>query len=131
MLIRTLMIYAVNRCLLTSAVAIVEVIVFIATPGSLWFIAIDFVIGKLYANSLLASLNSRNALRAQSSQSGAFISADASTGIGSNLSNLGVRSTIPISDDASQHSLTSAQSAAGAYRGSTSTNKSRWFDTVH
>ncbi|ESK85690.1 hypothetical protein Moror_9917 [Moniliophthora roreri MCA 2997] len=79
MLITTLMIYAVNRCLLTSAVAIVEVIVFIATPGSLWFIAIDFVIGKLYANSLLASLNSRNALRARSSQSGAYISADTST----------------------------------------------------
>ncbi|KAJ3774151.1 hypothetical protein FB446DRAFT_490747 [Lentinula raphanica] len=62
-LITTLIVYAVNRCLLTSAVAITEVIVFILHPTSLWFLAIDFVIGKLYANSLLASLNSRHYLR--------------------------------------------------------------------
>ncbi|KAF9007202.1 hypothetical protein BDQ17DRAFT_1423266 [Cyathus striatus] len=65
----------INRCLLTSVVAVIEVIV-------LWFLAIDFVIGKrkrftllrgilaftfppatVYANSLLATLNSRQALR--------------------------------------------------------------------
>ncbi|PFH48780.1 hypothetical protein AMATHDRAFT_64599 [Amanita thiersii Skay4041] len=62
-LISTLIIYAINRCLLTSVVAIVEVIVFAAAPKSLWFVGIDFVIGKLYANSLLATLNSRNAVR--------------------------------------------------------------------
>lgn len=62
-LVNTLIIYAINRCLLTSVVAVAEVIVFAISPDSLWFIAIDFVIGKLYANSLLASLNSRSALR--------------------------------------------------------------------
>ncbi|KAG0701653.1 hypothetical protein DFH29DRAFT_549807 [Suillus ampliporus] len=62
-LVNTLIVYAINRCLLTSAVAVAEVIVFVIIPGSLWFIAMDFVIGKLYANSLLASLNSRCALR--------------------------------------------------------------------
>ncbi|KAG1873886.1 hypothetical protein F4604DRAFT_1925462 [Suillus subluteus] len=62
-LVNTLIIYAINRCLLTSIVAVAEVIAFAIIPGSLWFIAIDFVIGKLYANSLLASLNSRSALR--------------------------------------------------------------------
>lgn len=65
-LVNTLIIYAINRCLLTSVVAVVEVIAFAIIPGSLWFIAIDFVIGKLYANSLLASLNSRSALRGRS-----------------------------------------------------------------
>lgn len=62
-LVNTLIVYAINRCLLTSVVAVAEVIAFSINPGSLWFIAIDFVIGKLYANSLLASLNSRSALR--------------------------------------------------------------------
>ncbi|KAG1751867.1 hypothetical protein EDB19DRAFT_1205616 [Suillus lakei] len=62
-LVNTLILYAINRCLLTSVVAVAEVIAFAISPGSLWFIAIDFVIGKLYANSLLASLNSRSALR--------------------------------------------------------------------
>jgi len=58
-LINTLMVYAINRCVLTSVVAVAEVIAFAASPHSLWFLAIDFVIGKLYANSLLATLNSR------------------------------------------------------------------------
>ncbi|TFK59931.1 hypothetical protein BDN72DRAFT_905413 [Pluteus cervinus] len=62
-LLNTLIIYAINRCLLTSVVAIVEVIVFCISPNSLWFIAIDFVIGKLYANSLLATLNTRRAIQ--------------------------------------------------------------------
>jgi len=62
-IIDTLIVYAINRCLLTSAVAIIEVIVFSTSPNSLWFIAIDFVIGKLYANSFLASLNSRKTIR--------------------------------------------------------------------
>ncbi|KAF8963314.1 hypothetical protein BDZ97DRAFT_1919975 [Flammula alnicola] len=62
-LVSTLIIYAINRCLLTSVVAVVEVIVFATMPHALWYVAIDFFIGKLYANSLLATLNSRVALR--------------------------------------------------------------------
>ncbi|EGO03142.1 hypothetical protein SERLA73DRAFT_176663 [Serpula lacrymans var. lacrymans S7.3] len=62
-IVDTLIVYAINRCLLTSVVAIVEVIMFATSPNSLWFIAIDFVIGKLFANSFLASLNSRKTIR--------------------------------------------------------------------
>ncbi|KAG0701645.1 hypothetical protein DFH29DRAFT_1000054 [Suillus ampliporus] len=68
-LVNTLIVYAINRCLLTSAVAVAEVIMFAISPKSLWFLAIDFVIGKLYANSLLASLNSRSALRGRTRHS--------------------------------------------------------------
>jgi hypothetical protein len=62
-LISTLIIYAINRCLLTSAAATAEIIVLAAMPTSFWFLAIDFVVGKLYANSLLATLNTRRSLR--------------------------------------------------------------------
>ncbi|KAK0469781.1 uncharacterized protein EV420DRAFT_1634201 [Desarmillaria tabescens] len=62
-LIKTLIGYAITRCLLTSLVAVVEVIVFVTKPTSFYSFAIDFVIGKLWSNSLLASLNSRRALR--------------------------------------------------------------------
>jgi len=68
-LVDTLVIYAINRCLLTSLVAIVEVVMWAVDTQSSWFMAIDFTIGKLYANSLLASLNSRNFLRGQQSGS--------------------------------------------------------------
>ncbi|KAF9468118.1 hypothetical protein BDZ94DRAFT_843638 [Collybia nuda] len=62
-IINRLIIYAINRCILTSAVAVVEVVIFVALPNSFWSFAFDFIIGKLYANSLLASLNSRKSLR--------------------------------------------------------------------
>ncbi|KAK7454651.1 hypothetical protein VKT23_011404 [Stygiomarasmius scandens] len=62
-LIHKLVVYAVERCVLTSAVAVLEVILFLLVPGSLFAFAFDFVIGKLYANSLLASLNSRRHLQ--------------------------------------------------------------------
>ncbi|EMD38581.1 hypothetical protein CERSUDRAFT_113765 [Gelatoporia subvermispora B] len=54
-----LMVFAINRCVLTSLVAIVELVVFLKLQHTLWFLAIDFIIGKLYANSLLATLNTR------------------------------------------------------------------------
>ncbi|KAG7451139.1 uncharacterized protein BT62DRAFT_1071734 [Guyanagaster necrorhizus] len=62
-LIKTLIGYAITRCLLTSLMAVVEVIVFVTKPNSFYSFAIDFVIGKLWSNSLLASLNSRRSLR--------------------------------------------------------------------
>ncbi|KAG6918735.1 hypothetical protein DXG01_012220 [Tephrocybe rancida] len=62
-LVNILIVYAINRCVLTSVVAVAEVIAFAVSPHSLWFLAIDFVVGKLYANSLLATLNSRHGMR--------------------------------------------------------------------
>ncbi|KAF8962751.1 hypothetical protein BDZ97DRAFT_1091787 [Flammula alnicola] len=63
LVINKLIIFAINRCILTSAVAIVEMIIFKVLPNSFYSFAIDFVIGKLYANSLLAVLNARAKLR--------------------------------------------------------------------
>ncbi|KAI5995284.1 hypothetical protein F5J12DRAFT_785633 [Pisolithus orientalis] len=66
-LMNTLIIYAVNRCLLTSLVALADLIVFLQTADvqDTWSIALEFVVEKLYANSLLASLNSREHLRSK------------------------------------------------------------------
>ncbi|EDR08733.1 uncharacterized protein LACBIDRAFT_297260 [Laccaria bicolor S238N-H82] len=58
-LINRLIVFAINRCILTSAVAVIEMIIFLILPNSFYPFAIDFIIGKLYANSLLATLNSR------------------------------------------------------------------------
>ncbi|KDR76332.1 hypothetical protein GALMADRAFT_247721 [Galerina marginata CBS 339.88] len=65
-IINKLILYAINRCILTTAVAFAETIVFSVLPNSFYSIAIDFIVGKLYANSLLAVLNSRANLRPQS-----------------------------------------------------------------
>ncbi|KAI6021870.1 hypothetical protein BKA83DRAFT_4289004 [Pisolithus microcarpus] len=55
-LLNMLIIYAVNRCLLT---------LLLIDNQDAWAMGVDFNIGKLYANSLLASLNTRQYLRAQ------------------------------------------------------------------
>ncbi|KAI6150989.1 hypothetical protein BKA82DRAFT_4122563 [Pisolithus tinctorius] len=62
-LVNTLMIYAVNRCLLTLLVAIAELVTCVYLPQDSWTMGLDFIFAKLYANSLLASLNSRKYLR--------------------------------------------------------------------
>ncbi|KIO12324.1 hypothetical protein M404DRAFT_19174 [Pisolithus tinctorius Marx 270] len=65
-LLNTLIIYAVNRCLLTLLVAIAELVATIENQNS-WAMGMEFAMGKLYANSLLASLNTRQHLRSQDS----------------------------------------------------------------
>ncbi|KAI0701317.1 hypothetical protein BC835DRAFT_1323317 [Cytidiella melzeri] len=61
--INHLIIFAVNRCLLTAGVAVLEITLFAVFPNALWYLALDFAIGKLYANSVLATLNTRHSLR--------------------------------------------------------------------
>ncbi|TFL03984.1 hypothetical protein BDV98DRAFT_581032 [Pterulicium gracile] len=58
-LLNQLILYAVNRCVLTTAVAIAEVVCFKYVKHPYWALALDVIIGKLYTNSFLASLNSR------------------------------------------------------------------------
>ncbi|KIY43862.1 hypothetical protein FISHEDRAFT_77786 [Fistulina hepatica ATCC 64428] len=69
-IIDRLIVYAINRCILTSAVAVIEVVCFAILSNTFYSFAFDFAIGKLYANSFLASLNSREALRNHSTGGG-------------------------------------------------------------
>ncbi|KAI3604667.1 hypothetical protein WG66_008602 [Moniliophthora roreri] len=48
-LINKLIVLAINRCVLTSVVAIIEVILFLTIRNSLYAFAIDFIIGKCEA----------------------------------------------------------------------------------
>ncbi|KAI6127903.1 hypothetical protein EDD16DRAFT_217080 [Pisolithus croceorrhizus] len=68
-LMNTLVIYAVNRCILTLLFAIAEGVTIVGNEYT-WAMGFEFNIGKLYANSLLASLNTRQYLRSQVSGSG-------------------------------------------------------------
>ncbi|KIK13256.1 hypothetical protein PISMIDRAFT_688877 [Pisolithus microcarpus 441] len=63
-LLNTLIIYAVNRCLLTLLVALGE-LTSLVDNQDIWAMGLDFNIGKLYVNSFLASLNTRQYLRSQ------------------------------------------------------------------
>ncbi|KAI5984051.1 hypothetical protein EDD15DRAFT_1811418 [Pisolithus albus] len=65
-LINTLITYATNRCLLTLLVVISELAVNV-DQQAFWTMGLNFIMGKLYTNSLLASLNAREHLRSQGS----------------------------------------------------------------
>ncbi|KLO18157.1 hypothetical protein SCHPADRAFT_899957 [Schizopora paradoxa] len=57
--------YTVETGTLTSVTSIATLIFALATPDNLIFIALHFVISKMYINSFLASLNTRNIFRAE------------------------------------------------------------------
>ncbi|KAI6106593.1 hypothetical protein EV401DRAFT_2121459 [Pisolithus croceorrhizus] len=65
-LVNTLIIYAVNRCLLALLVSLGVLAVNVDQQSS-WTMGLDLIVGKLYTNSLLASLNAREYLESQSS----------------------------------------------------------------
>ncbi|KAJ8695577.1 hypothetical protein PTI98_008167 [Pleurotus ostreatus] len=64
-MINKLIIFAVNTGVLTSLCAIASLISAIA-PGTFLYIAFFFCLGRLYSNSLLATLNARKMIRAAS-----------------------------------------------------------------
>ncbi|KAF7298369.1 hypothetical protein MKEN_01361500 [Mycena kentingensis (nom. inval.)] len=56
--------WTIETGLVTSAAAILALVLFTTSPLSFGWLAVEVVIAKLYSNSLLASLNSRTTLRA-------------------------------------------------------------------
>ncbi|KAI9064924.1 hypothetical protein FKP32DRAFT_1675196 [Trametes sanguinea] len=69
-----LMMYAVQRGLLTAVVQAFETITISAFPTSLVYLPVTLMLSKLYTNALLATLNVRNALKAESTGGGNVIS---------------------------------------------------------
>ncbi|KAI6107862.1 hypothetical protein EV401DRAFT_427571 [Pisolithus croceorrhizus] len=67
-LLTVLIIYAINRCLLVLIVALAEFVATVELQNA-WSTGLDVTIGKLYANSLLASLNTRQHVRSRGSTS--------------------------------------------------------------
>ncbi|KDQ57073.1 hypothetical protein JAAARDRAFT_207418 [Jaapia argillacea MUCL 33604] len=62
-MVNRLMVFAVNTGLLTSLCAICSLSFFLAYPNTFIYIAFYFMLGRLYMNSLLATLNARKGLK--------------------------------------------------------------------
>jgi len=62
-IVNTLSLYAVENGLLTSVAIVISLGFWLGMRDNLIFMAIHFVVAKLYANSLLATLNSRKNIR--------------------------------------------------------------------
>ncbi|RDB29098.1 hypothetical protein Hypma_014793 [Hypsizygus marmoreus] len=61
-LVNVLMVYAINTCLLTTVCSTACFITYTVWPNEFTFIGIYFSLSKLFFNSLLATLNSRESL---------------------------------------------------------------------
>ncbi|KAA1472571.1 hypothetical protein DENSPDRAFT_838888 [Dentipellis sp. KUC8613] len=68
--INVIMIHTFNNGALTCITTILSMVMWLVKPHTLIFLGLHFTITKLYANSLLATLNTRKTLRGRSAQSG-------------------------------------------------------------
>jgi hypothetical protein len=66
-LVNTLMVYSINTGLLTSVCAMACFVTFAIWPRTFVFIGVYFILGKLYINTILAFLNTREFLRSRNS----------------------------------------------------------------
>ncbi|KAK0486374.1 hypothetical protein IW261DRAFT_793858 [Armillaria novae-zelandiae] len=66
-MVRTLMIYSINAGALSAITTTTTLITFTLFPNSLIYLGVFLSLGKLYSNSLLASLNVRDSVRAKGS----------------------------------------------------------------
>jgi len=64
-IVNTLSLYAVENGLITSIAVVISLGFWLGMRHNLVFMAIHFVVAKLYANSLLATLNNRQQLRSR------------------------------------------------------------------
>ncbi|OJA19252.1 hypothetical protein AZE42_05986 [Rhizopogon vesiculosus] len=65
-MISKLILFSINTGLLTSVCAVMSLISITVWPGTFIYIAFYFCLGRLYCNSLLATLNARKSLRGDS-----------------------------------------------------------------
>ncbi|KAI0713215.1 hypothetical protein C8Q76DRAFT_730655 [Earliella scabrosa] len=89
-LINKLMVFAVNTGLLTSVCACISLITFWALPNTFVYITFYFLIGRLYANSLMATLNARKSMQTTSTGELSVSLRDMSAGVGTTTNPYGV-----------------------------------------
>ncbi|KAK7464978.1 hypothetical protein VKT23_006186 [Stygiomarasmius scandens] len=62
-LVRTMIIYAMNRFILTTIVGCIQTVVMLVNPHNQAILAVDMISAHLYINSFLAALNARDHAR--------------------------------------------------------------------
>ncbi|TDL21621.1 hypothetical protein BD410DRAFT_285886 [Rickenella mellea] len=79
-LISTLVMYSINTGLLSSILATLSAILYAAMPNNLIWLCFFWMGGKIYVNSFLAMLNSRESLRLMASQANSYHLSDIRNG---------------------------------------------------
>ncbi|KAI0643753.1 hypothetical protein C8Q79DRAFT_1002351 [Trametes meyenii] len=87
-LINRLMVFAVNTGLLTSICACLSLITILSLPNTFIYITFFFLVGRLYCNSLMATLNARKSLREASGNDVSVSLRDMQPAASTNLTNI-------------------------------------------
>ncbi|KAI0676815.1 hypothetical protein C8Q78DRAFT_1073593 [Trametes maxima] len=87
-LINRLMVFAVNTGLLTSVCACLSLITILSLPDTFIYITFFFLVGRLYCNSLMATLNARKSLREASGNDVSVSLRDMQPAASTNLTNI-------------------------------------------
>ncbi|KAK7449267.1 hypothetical protein VKT23_013411 [Stygiomarasmius scandens] len=116
-LINTLIVYAVNRFVLTTVVIFFQMVVLLAIPNNKGALNMDFVTVHLKFNTLLASLNARNHLRRMNgaivTDSGMAVSSVPSTQVKSGSAvQFAVRSSVPSLQNPGSFGSTTSQDSS-------------------
>ncbi|TFY66766.1 hypothetical protein EVG20_g4333 [Dentipellis fragilis] len=88
-LINKLIIYTINTGFVTSLDAIIALATVASMPHNFVYMVFFFSMGRLYSNSLVATLNTRKKLRAEASTSGGHTGSDMAIGRGGALTTIG------------------------------------------
>jgi len=64
-IINNLIVFSLERFILSTIIAVIELGTYIALPETFYTVSLEMIYGKLLANSLLATLNSRQALKGE------------------------------------------------------------------
>jgi len=62
-IIRNLVVFCVERFMLSSIVSLLQLVMYLVLPDAFYASALEIILAKLYINSLLATLNSRQSMR--------------------------------------------------------------------
>ncbi|TFK56308.1 hypothetical protein OE88DRAFT_226 [Heliocybe sulcata] len=65
-IVDAIMVYTINNGILTCVCTVISLICWVVMPHNLIFLGIHFALSKLYANSFLATINTRETLRERS-----------------------------------------------------------------
>ncbi|KAA1470135.1 hypothetical protein DENSPDRAFT_835858 [Dentipellis sp. KUC8613] len=88
-LINKLIIYTINTGFVTSLDALIALVTVASMPNNFVYMVFFFSMGRLYSNSLVATLNTRKKLRAEASTSGGHTGSDMALGRNGALTTIG------------------------------------------
>ncbi|KAJ3545260.1 hypothetical protein NMY22_g2511 [Coprinellus aureogranulatus] len=70
--LNALIVHTIENGLITTACALVDLLTYLKIPNTFYYVCFEYILGRLYANVLLATLNGRQRMRQTATSQGEF-----------------------------------------------------------